>query len=302
MLLSSTSSQQLRRQLAAEGVNLKVGPFCINLTSNLPVVSDGLVDFYGDYTVEPRDEVIDFYIQLKSPSILRRWIRPQTTFSFDGHLPFKPLPQAQAFAMFEWGLNWCVANNALQYLVIHSAVVEKGGKAFIFPGTPGSGKSTLCAGLISQGWRLLSDEMALISLTTGLVTPIPRPISLKNESIEIVRSLSKDIFVGSRIHDTAKGDVAHMRAPQNSVNKSTEQATPAAIIFPKYRKGAATELSTLSKGRTFIALADNSFNYHVLGSRAFNALTRLVDQCDCYNFTYQYLDEAYATMERLING
>ena len=302
MLLSTAPHQQLSDQLAGEGVNLKIGPFQINLTSNLPNVADNLLSLYGDYPIRPSDEIIDFYIQLKSPSFLRRWLRPQVTFSFDGHLPFKPLPQAQSFAMFEWGLNWCVANNAHQYLVIHSAVLEKNGKAFIFPGTPGSGKSTLCAGLVSQGWRLLSDEMALVSITTGLITPIPRPISLKNESIDIVKSLSNDIYVGKPIHDTAKGDVAHMRPPQGSVEKSDEQAIPAVIIFPKYRKGADTELSTLSKGRTFLKLAENSFNYHILGSMGFNVLTNLVEQCQCFNFIYQNLDETYSTLDNLINA
>ncbi len=302
MLLSATPHQQLSDQLAGEGVNLKIGPFHINLTSTLPGVADNLFHLYGAYPIQSSTELIDFYIQLKAPSAIRRWIRPQATFSFDGHLPFKPLPQRQSFAMFEWGLNWCVANNAHQYLVIHSAVVEKNGKAFIFPGTPGSGKSTLCAGLVSQGWRLLSDEMALVSITTGLITPIPRPISLKNESIEIVKSLSNELYVGKPIHDTAKGDVAHMRPPQSSVEKNDVQATPAAVIFPKYRKGAHTELSTLSKGRTFLKLAENSFNYHILGSMGFNVLTNLVEQCQCFNFTYQNLDEAYSTLGNLINA
>ena len=143
----------------------------VNLSSSLPNIAENLRDLYGAYTLEDIHRV-DFHIALQSPSIIRRWIRPQATFSFDGYLPFKPLPQTQSFAMFEWGLNWCVANNAHQYLVIHSAVVEKNGKAIIFPGTPGSGKSTLCAGLVSQGWRLLSDEMALLSTETGLITPI----------------------------------------------------------------------------------------------------------------------------------
>ena len=71
---------------------------------------------------------------------------------------------AQGFAMFEWGLNWVVANHAHQFAIVHAAAVEKDGRGFIFPGAPGSGKSTLCAALVSRGWRLLSDEMAMISL------------------------------------------------------------------------------------------------------------------------------------------
>ena len=302
MKLSDLSKSKLDQQLRNGGINIKIGSFIINLSSHLTSIAHGLMAHYGSYNLGTSEGIADFYINLDAPNFTRRWLRPQVTFSFDGHIPFKPLPQSQAFAMFEWGLNWVIANNAHHYLIIHSAVLEKNGKAFIFPGSPGSGKSTLCAGLVTQGWRLLSDEMALLSLKNGQLIPIPRPISLKNQSIDIIKSIHGDFFVGAPVHDTAKGTVAHMSAPKKSVAKSNELAKPAAVIFPKYHKGAETDLSSLSKGRTFLALAENSFNYHVLGDTAFYALTTMIDQCQCYNFTYQHLDSAYETMDRLINA
>lgn len=300
--ISDLPTRKLTQQLRNEGVNIKIGSFTINLSSTLSYITNNLQTHYGSYHLATEQDTTDFYINLDAPSLVRRWLKPQVTFSFDGQIPFKPLPQSQAFAMFEWGLNWVVANNAHNYLIIHAAVLEKNGKAFIFPGSPGSGKSTLCAGLVTQGWRLLSDEMALLSLENGQLTPIPRPISLKNQSIDIIKSIPGDFFVGAPVHDTAKGTVAHMSAPKNSVERSDELAKPAAVIFPKYSNGADTDLSPLSKGRTFLALAENSFNYHVLGDTAFSALTTMIDQCQCYNFTYQHLDSAYETMDRLINA
>lgn len=302
MKISDLPTKKLAYQLKDQGININIGPYCINLSSTLATVAVNLKAHYGAYNLATIEDITDFYINVDAPSLSRRWLRPQAVFSFDGHIPFKPLPQPQAFAMFEWGLNWVVANNAHNHLIIHSAVLEKNGKALIFPGSPGSGKSTLCAGLVTQGWRLLSDEMALLSLKTGLLTPIPRPISLKNQSIDIIKSIPGNFFVGESVHDTAKGTVAHMSAPQNSVERSHELAKPSAVIFPKYRNGAETDLSPLSKGRTFLALADNSFNYHVLGETAFSALTTMIDQCKCYNFTYQDLDSAYETMDRLIDA
>ena len=81
--------------------------------------------------------------------------------------------------MLEAGLNWCIGNLAHQYLVIHSATLERGGRALLMPAPPGSGKSTLCAALITRGWRLLSDEFALVDPATGLLVPVPRPVALK---------------------------------------------------------------------------------------------------------------------------
>ena len=301
MKISDLSRGDLAQKLRHKGINVNIGTFSINLTSTLTEITDNLLLHYSPYTLNNDQKAADFYINLDAPSLLRRWFRPQVTFSFDGHLPFKPLPQSQAFAMFEWGLNWVIANHAHHYLIIHAAVIEKAGKAFVFPGSPGSGKSTLCAALVTQGWRLLSDEMALLSLNDGYLIPIPRPISLKNESIGIIKTIPGEFYVGDPVHDTAKGTVAHMSATQSCVDQSHQPAIPTTVIFPKYRRGAATTLESLSKGRTFLALAENSFNYHVLGEMAFDHLTKMIDQCQCYNFTYQHLNEAYETMDRLSN-
>ncbi len=118
------------------GLDLKIGPFWVNLVSPLSQVSAGLSLLYADYPAGHADGVPDFHIELRPPGLLRAWLRPQTNFYLDGHSPFKPLPKDQAFAMFEWGLNWCVANYAHQYLNIHAAVVERDGMALILPGEP----------------------------------------------------------------------------------------------------------------------------------------------------------------------
>lgn len=150
-----------------------------------------------------------------------------------------------------------------------------------------------------NGWRLLSDEMALIDPVTGLVTPAPRPVSLKNQSIDIIRNLAPDVVIGPVAYDTLKGNVAHMRAPIESVHRANEVALPAWVVFPKYLAKAPPQLTARGKATSFMQLAENSFNQSVHGKRGFDALTRLIDQCDCYDFSYGYLDDAIATFARL---
>jgi serine kinase of HPr protein (carbohydrate metabolism regulator) len=53
-----------------------------------------------------------------------------------------------------------------------------GGKGVLLSAVSGSGKSTLSAELALNGWRLLSDELALIDSEVKLV-PLTRPVSLK---------------------------------------------------------------------------------------------------------------------------
>ncbi|HEY9145854.1 MAG TPA: HprK-related kinase A, partial [Thiobacillus sp.] len=180
MKLLQLPQSDLRHQLAGDGVWLRTGPFSLRIRSRLPRVAEGLAELYGQFEVRSSHQAFaDFHVELNPPSRLRRWFRPQVNFSFDGAQPFKPLPLDQAYPMLEWGLNWCVSMHAHHYLIIHAAVVEKNGLAAILPAPPGSGKSTLTAGLVLSGWRLLSDELTLIDRKTGLLHALPRPVSLK---------------------------------------------------------------------------------------------------------------------------
>lgn len=300
MRVGELSSKELRSRLSRAELVLEIGDFDISLATPLSHVADDFHQLYRDYPLSSSTALIDFHVGLHSPAGLRRWVRPQVKFYLDANAPFKPLPADQGFAMFEWGLNWCIASNAHHYLNIHAAVVERGGKALILPGDPGSGKSTLCAALVCAGWRLLSDEMTLISMKDGLVYPIPRPVSLKNESIDIVRGLSPQSYFGRVVEDTAKGSVSHMRAPKGSVDARRDTATPALIVFPKYKKGASTELLELGRGASLLRVAENSFNYHVLGAAGFQSCASLVEACDCYDFSYEKLDEAIPLLESLL--
>ena len=291
---------ELRRQLAGPGIWLRAGPFSLRVRSSIDTVAEGLGELYGQFEVRnPHETFADFHVSVDPPANLRRWVRPQAAFSFDGMRPFKPLPRDQAFPMLEWGFNWCVSTHAHQYLIIHAAVVEKNGLAAILPAPPGSGKSTLTAGLVLSGWRLLSDELTLIDRKTGLIQPLPRPVSLKNQSIGTIRQFSRDAYINRASHHTAKGTVAHMRPPRDSVLRQHETARPGWVIFPKWVADAPATLTPRLQAQTFMFLAQNAFNYSHLGKDGFRVGSALIDQTACYDFHYSQLHEAVATFDRL---
>jgi HprK-related kinase A len=300
MKLLQMSPASLRHQLAGQGVWLRTGPFSLRVQSRISSVAEGLTEMYGQFEVRDSQQAFaDFHVAVNAPGSLRRWFRPQVNFSFDDEQPFKPLPQNQAYPMLEWGLNWCVSMHAHQYLVIHAGVVEKNGLAAILPAPPGSGKSTLTAGLVLSGWRLLSDELALIDRKTGLIHALPRPVSLKNGSIPLIRNFSSDAYINRPSHDTAKGTVAHMRPPKESVRRQHEPARPGWVIFPVWSANSAALLTPRSKARTFMYLAQNAFNYSHLGADGFHVGTQLIDQTLCYDFEYSQLDDAVAIFNQL---
>ncbi len=299
MNISTLSAITLEQRLKNGGLCFRTGPITIRLQSSIAAIADGMRLLYGEYPLVDEDEFIDFHVRFESPRGLRRWYRPQVEFEFDGHRPFKPLPFSQTFPMLEWALNWCIASHYHHYLIIHAAVVEKDGLGVIMPAPSGSGKSTLCAALVNKGWRLFSDELALISLNDGMLVPLPRPVGLKNESIDIIRDFAPQAVISQKAVDTAKGAVAHMKAPTASIQRSAELARPAWVIFPKYEKNAGVSLVQHSKAHACVYLAENAFNYNVLGLDGFRSVSTVVDQCACYDFTYSSLDEAIDLFDSL---
>ncbi len=299
MNISTLTPSELGDRLKKAGMFLQTGAFITHLKTSVPSVAEGIRLLYADYPLIDHLDFADFHVSLTYPSNLRRWLKPQIQFLFDSKPPFKPLPFDQAFPMLEWGLNWCVSSHANHYLIIHAAVIEKGGYAAVLPAPPGSGKSTLCAALVSRGWRLLSDELTLIQISDGKIAPLPRPISLKNQSIDIIQHYDPNAVLSRKISDTMKGTVAHMKPPTNSVIRADEVAHAAWLIFPKYQMGAPANLKKLSQSRAFIRIADNAFNYSLLGVKGFETLTRFVDASQCYDFTYSSLEDAIETFSTL---
>lgn len=291
-------SEGLARRLN-RGLTLTTGPFRFRIQSPLHGVHRGLELLYEGFPVEPDEGFRDFQVELHAARGPRRWLRPQVNFRVDGHAPFKPLPADQAFAMLEWGMNWCIAGQAHHYLLLHAAVLERNGRAVILPGDPGAGKSTLTAALMLSGWRLLSDELTMIDRDDGLVVPLARPVGLKNRSIEVIRAFDGQAVLGDVANDTHKGTVAHLRPSADSVARMAEKARAAHIVFPRWKADAAVSLRPRAKADAFMHNATHAFNYSLLGRLGFELNAALIDACDCWDFEYSRLDDALRTFEDL---
>jgi HprK-related kinase A len=286
LIVAELPAGRLRGQLASSGLRLRLGPVVAEIRSPFRVVEQSIALHYAAHEVATPADFADFHVAVDAPTSVRRLLRRQALFRSGGHRPFLPLPAAQAFPMLEWGLNWCVSANCHQYLVVHGAVAERGGRAMILPAPPGSGKSTLCAALVARGWRLLSDELTLIDITSGRIVPLPRPISLKNESIEAVRRFWPEAAIGPVVHDTVKGSVAHVRPPSESVRRSMQDVIPGWVVLPRFKAGHPMSLEPVSKAAAFMQMVDSAFNYSIHGRGGFEALADLIAASSCYRFEY----------------
>ena len=302
MKIADLSSKGVHDRMSSAGLAMAIPPITVRLRSPLLFFAEQIRALYADYDVLDVDRFADADIRLLPVPGVRQWLRRQVQFIVDGVAPFEPFPLDHALPMFEWGLNWVFCHRMHQFLLLHSAVVERGGRALLLPAWPGCGKSTLAASLSCRGWRFLSDEFGVVSFDGAKVLPFARPVALKNESIGVMRAFDDASFIGPVFPKTRKGDVAHFRVPSASVSKADQAADIAVIVFPDFQSGAAVEILPLARATAFLKLAGNAFNYEVVGERGFQAIASIMQRCPSVILRYGDLDAAHAAIDHIMQS
>lgn len=264
---------------------IRIPPFVVRLRSEFLSVASHVDRFYSNYH-RPKSAFVDFDVRLVRTGLVRSFLSPQVRLLVDDLDPFLPLPACQAAPMLEWGLNWAIASRPLGYLVIHAAVLAKGDSAVVLPGVPGAGKSTLCASLSwLADWRVLSDELAILDPVTGALAPNPRPICLKNQSIDIVNKFGL-VSMGPSYLDTRKGTVSHASIPAKSVLGADLLAKCRWVVFPRFSPNSAMRIDRISRADAFVRISEQSFNKERMGEDGFEVLSGMLDQAKCFEIEY----------------
>ncbi len=272
-----------------------VGPMGFRIGSDWRKPVAQLARLYRGY---PGCDTPDFTVRLFARRPWRRIIRPSVMIGGDFMLPdAAPLPLAQGLLAAEMGMNLQMALGQRRYLLLHASAVERDGKALLMTGESGAGKSTLSALLGERGWRFMGDEFALLDCASGEVHPFPRLVSLKNEAIRLFETGVEESRLGPLMRDTPKGDIRHLRPPEEAIARMDEPAKPALLLFPRF--GHAEEVREIGQGEVFVRLTQASTNYVVLGEPGFDALSEFVCTVPARAVDYPDTESALASVERL---
>jgi len=273
---------------------LEVGPVTFRIGSAWPGPVRALRELYRDYP-DPGG-IADYTVRLEPARPWRRRVRPSVRIGGDYVLPdAAPLPLAHGLVAAEMAMNLQMALGERRFLLLHAASVEKDGRALILTGESGAGKSTLSAMLGERGWRFMGDEFALLEPETGLLHPFPRPVSLKNEAIEVMGGEVAAGRFGPLMEGTPKGRIRHLRPPPAAIARMGETARPALILFPRF--GQPRDLRPVGPAEAFMRLTQASTNYVALGERGYAALTGLVRECPAAAVDYPDAAAAFALVD-----
>ena len=302
MLIENLPAGELARRLREDGADLITGACTFRVRSSIAQLERELSSMYGAYHVADSPVIVDAVVKLEVRRSLRHPLQSRVKVWINDERELDGLRADGAYAVFESALNWGVALSEVAPLLVHAAVLERDGTAVVLPAPSGSGKSTLCAALACSGWRLFSDEMAIFGSEGSELLPNPRPVSLKNESIDVIRARFPDVRLGPVIEGTPKGNVAYMRAPRDSALRCQEAAAASLVVKPVYSAGAALAIRRLSRVEAFRLLTENAVNYASMLQRGFDVMTSLAERCGCYEVVYSDLDQAIATIGDLHRG
>jgi hypothetical protein len=133
------------------------------------------------------------------------------------------------------------------FMQIHAGALLAGDACMLLPGAPGSGKSTLTAGLVAAGLGYLSDELALLEGIPLAVRAVPLALTVKPGAVEVLGPLYPGL-ADLPVHRREDGKrVRYLPPPASALTADAAAHELRWIVFPRYASGVETRLRALSK-------------------------------------------------------
>jgi hypothetical protein len=195
--------------------------------------------------------------------------------------------------LMQLGQRLLVFKEARQAM-LHAAVLAKNGRGFLFPAAAGSGKTTLTAWLLGQGYGLLSDELASIGEANTL-DGFTRPLNIKPGSRALVARF--DWMGAALAQSVLSSDVTLVSWDRHTVNNLCASI----IVFPTYAAGSPIEVESLSQGLCARNLMASLLNARNLPKHGISFAMRLAGTCPSYRVRYSSLQDVSTWLDQILD-
>ena len=169
---------------------------------------------------------------------------------------------------------------------VHATALEYQGRGVLIPGYSGQGKTTSFLSLLRSGFRYLSDDFPLLRDrgTHMELLAFPMKIDVTDRTIEFFPEL-RNAAPGILQQGISK---KFFQAEDVYANSLGNSCTPAMILFPHVVDMPHSCLEPLPKSRALEAIMPQGLLVYdqAVARREFQALSRLVQQVDCYRLHF----------------
>lgn len=209
----------------------------------------------------------------------------------------------------EWGVldsdPWSLANelrNALftraletssDTIAIHAAALSRGKTGLLLCGPSGTGKSSLTLALLDQGWTYLSDDFAPVSVESGRILPIPKPLHVKNPA------LWQGLLERWKRPEWVPLPTLSCLIPATVWRVMEEPVEARLIAFPRYDPLAAPSVTRVSAAEATARCGANLHGLSSVDRRALGIVSRLGAGARSAALIYGSSAQALEMVERL---
>lgn len=191
--------------------------------------------------------------------------------------------EAEFLFIFEKDLEIELQKLRRDLFFVHAATLEFRERAIIFPASSGSGKSTFTWGMLHNGFRYLSDELAPIDLDTMQVLAYPHALCLKSEPpgpYQLPRAVIRT------------SHALHVPVAQFADALGPVAVPLTEIFFLEYHPAAAKpEIRRISASAAAARLFSHALNPLAHSNSGLDAAIHIVKKVKCYELQIAVLEE-----------
>jgi hypothetical protein len=170
---------------------------------------------------------------------------------------------AESFYVYLLGqaLSFALVKQGLEPLHATSIVVE--GKAVLFLGDSGFGKSTLAACFLTTGHRILNDDLLILKKTSGSILAYPGPARIKLFPNVALKYMGK-ADSGVPMNSFTRKLIVPLRCDQAHATTIPLRAIYSLAACYDAHDNDTIRIEALSPREAFLELLKNTFNYRIL--------------------------------------
>jgi hypothetical protein len=184
----------------------------------------------------------------------------------------------------------------IEAALVHASAASRSNLAVVMPAPPEHGKTTTVAALVRVGWDLLTDEVAVISTSDGLVRPFPRPLLISAASMAVLPGLRENLPDSYEVFRHVEYHVAPDDLRPDCISPPARLGF---VIFPSYSEGSETRLTPMPRGEAAMELLHGCFNLSRLGRGGFEHIVKAIQEAYCYRMSVGSIDGAIGLIEDL---